>query len=270
MATTGAPFINTRCIGKPHSQPRGWPAHGLCYRMGNRGRGAACGQVGCFAHTKFVCVPNVQGRCPVANLGKGAKAAYETFSPEPWSCSRLQRKARAVRTTCAEAHTGCTDEVELGPRHVVMFARPACCCMCRCTLRVFAPGCAAQYTQHGWSSHIWGSCQTTHPIPDNNNADVFRHATDGLIDPANHPMYPSRCFPPHEKTKSKGWPSSLLEPSEWAFELTHGSACIIGWKAGLLDISISPYIAQFMECVISRIHYNFKVVSSFIHFTSSH
>ena len=50
----------------------------------------------------------------------------------------------------------------------------------------------------------------------------------------------------------------------------HGSACIIGWKTGLLDILISTYIAQFMGCVISRIHYGLKVVSCFRYFTASH
>ena len=38
----------------------------------------------------------------------------------------------------------------------------------------------------------------------------------------------------------QGWPGSLIEPTEEAFELSHGSACIIGWKSRLLDISISP------------------------------
>ena len=47
---------------------------------------------------------------------------------------------------------------------------------------------------------------------------------------------------------------SLLEPSEGAFELTHGSACINGWKSWLLDILISHYFAQFMGCVIGRMH----------------
>ena len=80
-------------------------------------------------------------------------------------------------------------------------------------------------------------------------------------------MYPSRRLPPHEKTKSKGWRGSQLEPSEWAFNLTHGSACIIGWKSELLDIFISPYIAQHMGCVIGMIHCGLKAVFGFRHFT---
>ena len=88
--------------------------------------------------------------------------------------------------------------------------------------------------------------------------------------PTSGSMYPSHCLPPHEKTKSKGWPGSLLEPSEGAFQLTHGSACIIGWKSGLLDFLISPSIAQFMGCVIGRIHNDLKVVFCFRHFTASH
>ena len=52
--------------------------------------------------------------------------------------------------------------------------------------------------------------------------------------------------------------------------LMHWSACIIGWKSGLLDILISPYIAQMMGRVIGRIHYDLKVVFCFRHFTVSH
>ena len=74
----------------------------------------------------------------------------------------------------------------------------------------------------------------------------------------------------HEKTKSKGWPGSPLEPSEWGFELTQGSACINGWKSGWLDILISPCIAQFIGCVVGRIHYGLKVVFCFRHFTAFH
>ena len=58
--------------------------------------------------------------------------------------------------------------------------------------------------------------------------------------------------------------------STWAkrgtFELTKGSACIIG----LSDSLISPYIAQFFGCVIGWIHYGLKVVFCFRHFTASH
>ena len=43
--------------------------------------------------------------------------------------------------------------------------------------------------------------------------------------------------------------------TKWGeFELTHGSACIIGWSSGLLDSLVATYIAQFMGCVIGRIH----------------
>ena len=46
-----------------------------------------------------------------------------------------------------------------------------------------------------------------------------------------------------------------------AFELTHGSACIIGWCSGLLDILIpASFIAHFMGCVIGRIYNGLKVV----------
>ena len=102
---------------------------------------------------------------------------------------------------------------------------------------------------------------------------VFPHSVSTWRDPCVRVYVPLTWLhppPPHDKSKSKGWPGSLLEPSEGAFELTHGSACIDGWKSGLLDILIYPYIAQFMGCVISKIHYGLKVVSCFRHFTASH
>ena len=77
-------------------------------------------------------------------------------------------------------------------------------------------------------------------------------------------------YAPLTLKSNKGWPSSPLEPSEGAFELTHGSACIIGWYSGLPDSLISTYIAQFMRCAIGRIHYDLKVVFCFWHFTAFH
>ena len=77
---------------------------------------------------------------------------------------------------------------------------------------------------------------------------VFPHAVSIWSDPCVRACVPFMNWrpPPHEKTISyKGWPGSTLEPSEGAFEMTHGSACIIGWESGLLDIVIPPYIAQF-------------------------
>ena len=101
---------------------------------------------------------------------------------------------------------------------------------------------------------------------------MFPHSVAHGKIPASGSMYPSRWLPLfHEKTKSnKGWPGFLLEPSEGAFKLTYGSACIIGWKSGFLDISVSPYIAQCMWCVIGRIHYGLRVVFYLRHFTASH
>ena len=55
-----------------------------------------------------------------------------------------------------------------------------------------------------------------------------------------------------------------------AFELTYGSACIVGWWSGLLDSLISTYIVHFMRCVIGRIHYGLKIVFCFKHFTAFH
>ena len=101
---------------------------------------------------------------------------------------------------------------------------------------------------------------------------VFPHSVSTKRDPSRS-MPPHAGFPPHEKNKTKsnrGWPSSPLEPREGAFELTHGSACIIGLWSGLPDSLISTYIAQFMGCVICRIHYGLKVVFCFRHFTAVH
>ena len=61
-----------------------------------------------------------------------------------------------------------------------------------------------------------------------------------------------------------------FDPSEGAFELKYGSACIIGWWSGLLDSLISTYIVQFMGYVIGRIHYGLKVVFCLRHFTAFH
>ena len=55
-----------------------------------------------------------------------------------------------------------------------------------------------------------------------------------------------------------------------AFELTHGSAYIIGWFSGLPDSLISTYMAQFMGCVIGKIHYGLKVVFCLRHFIAFH
>ena len=83
--------------------------------------------------------------------------------------------------------------------------------------------------------------------------------------------HPSRWLPQSRENKiEQGWPGSPLAPSGGAFELTHGSACIIGWQSGLLDSLISTYIAQSMGYVINRIHYGLKVVFNFRHFTVFH
>ena len=61
---------------------------------------------------------------------------------------------------------------------------------------------------------------------------VLPHSVSTRRDPCVRVYAPLTLAPPHEKTKTKsnrGWPSSPLEPNEGAFELTHGSACIIVW-----------------------------------------
>ena len=79
-------------------------------------------------------------------------------------------------------------------------------------------------------------------------------------------VQPSHGSPSQENRK--GWPGSPLDASKGVFELTHGSACIIWWHYRLLDILISPYIAQFMGCAIVRISYGLKVVFCFRHLTA--
>ena len=63
---------------------------------------------------------------------------------------------------------------------------------------------------------------------------VFPHPVSTRRDPCVGSCAPlTLACPPHEKTKiEQGWPGSSLEPSEGAFELTHGSACILGGNLG--------------------------------------
>ena len=57
---------------------------------------------------------------------------------------------------------------------------------------------------------------------------VFPHSVNTRRDPCVRVYAPSRWLSPCGKTKTNRG-DSLLAPSEGAFELTHGSACIIGW-----------------------------------------
>ena len=101
---------------------------------------------------------------------------------------------------------------------------------------------------------------------------VFPHSVSTRRDPWVRVCAPlTPASPSQKKTKSnRGWPGSPLEPSEGAFELTHGSVCIIGWQSVSLDSLISTYIAQFIGCVIGSIHYSLKVIICFKHLTGSH
>ena len=60
---------------------------------------------------------------------------------------------------------------------------------------------------------------------------VFPHSISTRRDPCLRVCAPvTLASPLTRKQKSNwGWPGSPLEPSEGAFELTHGSACTIGW-----------------------------------------
>ena len=60
---------------------------------------------------------------------------------------------------------------------------------------------------------------------------VFPHSFSTRRDPCVRVCAPLTLPPPSRENKksNRGWPGSPLEPSEGAFELTHGSACIIGW-----------------------------------------
>ena len=114
-----------------------------------------------------------------------------------------------------------------------------------------------------FSNMVWKACLD----------GVFPHAVKTMRDPCVRVYAPLTLASPLTKKKTnsnRGWPSSPLEPSEGAFELTHGSACTIGWLSGLPDSLISTYIAQFMGCVIGRIYYGLKVVFCFRQFTAFH
>ena len=58
----------------------------------------------------------------------------------------------------------------------------------------------------------------------------FPHSVSTRRDPCVMVYAPLTLAPPSRENKiEQAWPGSPLAPSEWAFELTHGSACIIGW-----------------------------------------
>ena len=100
---------------------------------------------------------------------------------------------------------------------------------------------------------------------------VFPHSVSTRWDPRVRVYAPLTLASPltRKQNSNRGDPA-LFDPSEGAFELTYGSACIIGWQSGLLDGLISTYIVQFMGCVIGRIHYGLKVVFCLRHFTAFH
>ena len=59
---------------------------------------------------------------------------------------------------------------------------------------------------------------------------VFSHSASTRRDPCVGVYAPITLVPPSRENKiEQGWPGSPLAPSEGAFELTHGSACITGW-----------------------------------------
>ena len=59
---------------------------------------------------------------------------------------------------------------------------------------------------------------------------VFPHSVRTRRDSCVRVYAPSHWLPPSQNNEmEEGGPSSPLEPSEGVFELTHGSACFIGW-----------------------------------------
>ena len=59
---------------------------------------------------------------------------------------------------------------------------------------------------------------------------VFPHFVSTMRDPFVRVYAPLTLAPPSRENKiEQGWRGSPLAPSEGAFELTHGFACIIGW-----------------------------------------
>ena len=88
---------------------------------------------------------------------------------------------------------------------------------------------------------------------------MFPHSVSTRRDPCIRVYVPLTLPTPlTRKQNRRGDRALYLSQARGAFELTHWSACIIGWKSGLLDILISPYIAQFMGCVIGRIHWPYS------------
>ena len=100
---------------------------------------------------------------------------------------------------------------------------------------------------------------------------MFPHSVSTRRDPCVRIYAPlTLASPLTRKQNSNRVDPALFDPSEGAFELTYGSACIIGWWSGLLHSLISIYIVQFMGWVIGRIHHGLKVVFCLRHFTAFH
>ena len=59
---------------------------------------------------------------------------------------------------------------------------------------------------------------------------LFPHSVNTRRDPCVRVYYPSRWVPPSRENKIRtGGDPAQFDPSEGGFELTYGSACIIGW-----------------------------------------
>ena len=79
--------------------------------------------------------------------------------------------------------------------------------------------------------------------------------------PPPHALPPPPPPPPPRKIQNRTRATQLCtEPSEVAFHLTHGSACIIGLQSGLPNSLISTYIAQFMMSANIRIRFGLQMV----------
>ena len=101
---------------------------------------------------------------------------------------------------------------------------------------------------------------------------LFPHYVITRRDPCVRVCAPLPLASPSRENIIEQGVTRLSSSNKWGtFELTHGSACIIGWYSGLLDSLIPPYVAQFIiGCIIGRIHYGLQVVFCFRHFTAYH
>ena len=100
---------------------------------------------------------------------------------------------------------------------------------------------------------------------------VFPHSVSTSRDPCVRVCASLTLAPRSRKNKHRTGVTRFSTWAKWGGIWTDAWVCLhYKWQSGLLDILISPYIAQFMGCVIGRIHCGLKVVFCFRHITAYH